>query len=130
MKTITAILSAAVFYWVTSQPYAEQPRVTASWYGEKYRGNTCADNKTVFDPDDPTLAAHRPLPFGTRVKVSITKDKFIVVTIVERGPCTKCKKTGEYSREIDLSKAAFASLCDTHAGLIQVKLEVLKGEST
>jgi len=126
MKTITAILSAAVFYWVTSQPYAEQPRVTASWYGEKYRGNTCADNKTVFDPDDPTLAAHRTLPFGTKVKVSITKDKFIVVTIVDRGPFTKCKKTGQYNREIDLSKAAFARLCDTRAGLIQVKLEVLK----
>lgn len=126
MKTITAILSAAVFYWVTSQPYAEQPRVTASWYGEKYRGNTCADNKTVFDPDDPTLAAHRTLPFGTKVKVSITESKHIVVTIVDRGPFTKCKKTGEYNREIDLSKAAFARLCDTRAGLIQVKLEVLK----
>ena len=126
MKTITAILSAAVFYWVTSQPYAEQPRVTASWYGEKYRGNTCADNKTVFDPDNPTLAAHRTLPFGTKVKVSITESKHIVVTIVDRGPFTKCKKTGEYSREIDLSKAAFARLCDTRAGLIQVKLEVLK----
>ena len=119
MKTITAILSAAVFYWVTSQPYAEQPRVTASWYGEKYRGNTCADNKTVFDPDDPTLAAHRTLPFGTKVKVSITKEKFIVVTIVDRGPFVK-------GREIDLSKAAFAKLADTRAGLIQIKLEVLK----
>ena len=126
MKTITAILSAAVFYWVTSQPYAEQPRGTASYYDEAYRNNICADNKTVFDPDDPTLAAHRTLPFGTKVKVSITKDKFIVVTIVDRGPFTKCKKTGEYNREIDLSKAAFARLCDTRAGLIQVKLEVLK----
>ena len=126
MKTITAILSAAVFYWVTSQPYAEQPRVTASYYDEAYRNNICADNKTVFDPDDPTLAAHRTLPFGTKVKVSITKDKSIVVTIVDRGPFTKCKKTGEYNREIDLSKAAFARLCDTRAGLIQVKLEVLK----
>lgn len=80
----------------------------------------------MFDPDDPTLAAHRTLPFGTKVKVSITKEKFIVVTIVDRGPFTKCKKTGEYSREIDLSKAAFARLCDTRAGLVQVKLEVLK----
>jgi rare lipoprotein A (peptidoglycan hydrolase) len=73
------------------EDYAEQPRVTASYYGEAYRGNTCADNKTVFDPDNPTLAAHRTLPFGTKVKVSITKEKFIVVTIVDRGPCTTAR---------------------------------------
>ena len=40
--------------------------VKASWYGKAYRGNLCADGKTVFDERDPTIIAHRTLPFGSK----------------------------------------------------------------
>ena len=125
MKIITIAMSMAVFSWVVSRPYEQQPRVTASWYGEQYRGNVCADNKTIFNPDDPKQAAHRSYPFGSVIRVSLTKDKYIDVTIVDRGPFVK-DKNGKYTREIDLSRAAFQKLSDPSAGLLQVKLTKLR----
>ena len=125
MKIITIAMSMAVFSWVVSQPYSEQPRVTASWYGNAYRNNMCADGKTRFNPDDPTQAAHRSYPFGSVIRVSLTKDKYIDVTIVDRGPFVK-DKSGKYTREIDLSRAAFQKLANPDAGLLQVKLTRLR----
>jgi len=116
---ITIALSALVFGVIVTRPYAEQPTVTASWYGQKYRGNMCADGKTIFDERNPELAAHRSLPFGTRIKINITKNKFIICKIVDRGPFVK-------GRTLDLSKAAFAKLADLDAGLIKVKYTVLR----
>jgi len=121
MKTlITIISSAAVFMWVVSQPYAEPPTVTASYYGKAYRGKMCADNKTVFDERKLT-AAHKTLPFGTKVKVRLagSKTRSCIVTITDRGPFVK-------GREIDLSKAAFSKLAQVEAGLIRVKLDVIE----
>lgn len=126
MKIITTIIGCVLaFSWVVSRPYAEQPTVTASWYGKAYRGNMCADNKTVYDERDPSIVAHRTLPFGTKLKVSITKNRYIICYVRDRGPFTK-DKAGRYSREIDLSRAGFVKLCgDSDAGLIQVKIEVI-----
>jgi len=127
MKLIATLIGCViVFSLVVSRPYAEQPRVTASWYGKAYRGNMCADNVTVFDERDPSIVAHRTLPFGTKLKVSLTKDRYIICYVRDRGPFTKDKITGEYTRTLDLSKAGFVQLCgDADAGLIQVKIEVL-----
>ncbi|MEM8559736.1 MAG: septal ring lytic transglycosylase RlpA family protein, partial [Bacteroidota bacterium] len=41
---------------------------TASWYGYKYAGLPTANGET-FDPEGLT-AAHRTLPFGTRLRVT------------------------------------------------------------
>ena len=90
--------------------------VTASWYGERYRGKPTASGE-LFDPDKLT-AAHRRLPFGTRVRCQLGK-KFVVVTIPDRGPFVK-------GREIDLSRAAFQRLANTDAGLIQIRMKVLR----
>ena len=90
--------------------------VTASWYGERYRGKPTASGE-LFDPDKLT-AAHRRLPFGTKVRCQLGK-KFVVVTITDRGPFVK-------GREIDLSRAAFQRLANTDAGLIQIKMRVLR----
>ena len=90
--------------------------VTASWYGERYRGKPTASG-SLFDPDKLT-AAHRKLPFGTRVKCTLGP-RFVVVTITDRGPFVK-------GREIDLSRAAFRQLAHTDAGLIQIRMEILK----
>ena len=59
---------------------------TASWYGEKYRGKPTASGE-LFDPDKLT-AAHRKLPFGTRVKCTLGP-RFVIVTITDRGPFVK-----------------------------------------
>ena len=72
----------------------------------------------VFNPADMT-AAHRTLPFGTKVRVThTTSGRAVVVRINDRGPF----KAG---RVIDLSKAAAEHLQMTGAGLAAVKLEVV-----
>ena len=118
-------MSVCVFSWVVSRPYAQQPSVTASYYGEVYRNKPTASHHmnweySYFNPDQMT-AAHRTLPFGTKVRVTLagSKTRSCIVTITDRGPFIR-------GREIDLSKSAFAKLCGIEAGLIQVKLDVIK----
>jgi rare lipoprotein A len=73
---------------------------TASWYGPKFKGRRTASGET-FDPAEYT-AAHRTLPFGTRVKVS-RGDRSVVVRINDRGPFAR-------GRVIDVSQAAAGDL--------------------
>jgi len=88
----------------------------ASWYGERYRGRPTASGE-LFDPDAMT-AAHRTLPFGTRLLVK-RGSRSVVVTVNDRGPFVS-------GRELDLSWGAFRKLADPDLGLIEVKLEVLR----
>ena len=84
----------------------EIERGMASWYGEQFQGRRTASGER-FDMNAFT-AAHKTLPFGTRVRVRhATSGKEVVVRINDRGPFTK-------GRVIDLSRAAAASI-----GLIQ-----------
>jgi len=62
-------------------------------------------------------AAHRTLPFGTRVLVTNTANgRSVVVTIADRGPFVS-------GRIIDLSKDAFAAIGSIGSGVINVRLE-------
>lgn len=64
-------------------------------------------------------AAHRTLPFGTRVKVTnLRTGKSIIVVINDRGPFIR-------GRVIDLSTSAFRQIGELRKGLIRVKLEAL-----
>ena len=117
MKAIfTALSSAAVFYAVIRQPYAEQPTVVASWYGNECAGNRTA-NGEIYDPTQLT-AAMWDVPFGTRVKVQLGP-KSVVVRINDRGPAK------HLNRGIDLSRESFSRLACPSAGLINVKLTIL-----
>lgn len=85
-------------------PGAEAPsgreieRGVASWYGERHHGRRTASGET-FDMNALT-AAHKTLPFGTRVRVqNPANGQSVVVRINDRGPFTP-------GRVIDLSRAA------------------------
>ena len=66
-------------------------------------------------------AAHRSLPFGTRVRVTrLGSAKSVVVRINDRGPFIA-------GRIIDVSRRAAAELGIISAGLARVRLEVLRG---
>jgi rare lipoprotein A len=81
-------------------------RGQASWYGEPFHGRRTASGET-FNMNDLT-AAHKTLPFGTRVRVRhAVTGKEVTVRINDRGPFTP-------GRVIDLSRAAATAL-----GLIQ-----------
>ncbi len=74
-----------------------------------------------FDKSDLT-AAHKTLPFGTRVKVTNqSSGKTVVVRINDRGPF----KPG---RVIDLSEAAARHIGMTGRGLAAVKIEVVSAQ--
>ena len=90
----------------------------ASFYGRE-----CKDRRTAsgerFDPNLLT-AAHRTLPFGTRVKVTnLDNGKHVIVRINDRGPYAK-------GRVLDLSRAAARKLGFVHEGVAYVRLDVLK----
>jgi rare lipoprotein A len=95
---------------------ARRPRLTglASYYGQ---GEVTATGEK-FNPKGMT-AAHRTLPFGTRVRVTrVDTGNSVVVRINDRGPF----KPG---RIIDLSEGAAEDLDMTKVGLAEVRLDVL-----
>lgn len=85
----------------------------ASWYGPGFHGRKTASGEK-FNQWALT-AAHKTLPFGTRVLVTHGK-RSVIVRINDRGPFTK-------GRTIDLSKAAAQKIgC---SGVCKVILKVL-----
>jgi rare lipoprotein A len=86
----------------------------ASYYWEGQRTASGAR----FNPNAMT-AAHRSLPFGTRVRVTNRSNgRSVVVTINDRGPFIG-------GRIIDLSRGAAQAISMTGAGVANVSLEVL-----
>jgi len=89
----------------------------ASFYGMKHQNKKTASGD-VFNQNLKT-AAHRKLPFDTKVKVTnVENGKSVVARINDRGPYIK-------GRIIDLSKSAFSSIANPASGVIRVKLEVV-----
>lgn len=83
----------------------------AAYYDTDYSGRTARGER--YDPDKFT-AAHRTLPFGTRLRVTDAKThRSVVVTVNDRGPFNK-------GRVLDLSLAAAKALRMQGRGLIRV----------
>ena len=90
----------------------------ASWYGPGFFGNRTA-NGEVFRPGTMT-AAHRTLPFGTKVKVTnLRNGRSAIVRINDRGPF-------HGNRVIDLAHGAAQNLGLVASGVAQVRLEVVQ----
>lgn len=96
----------------------------AMWYGKAFHGRKMANGKK-FDMYNPTLVAHRTLPFGTKIKVVNMKTGVSIDAVVsDRGPYSKNKKTKKYLAEIDLSYAGAKILGIDRAGIADVKIKV------
>ena len=109
------LLGAAAIVPVDSAK-ADQ-RGHASWYS--LPANKTANGERM-NPNDLT-AAHRSLPFGTRVLVeNLSNGQSVVVRINDRGPFTG-------GRIIDLSKAAAASIGMIASGVANVRVSVAEG---
>jgi rare lipoprotein A len=93
---------------------AQEPRQfsgAASYYSKDYKGNVASG--APYDGRKLT-AAHRTLPFGTRLTVTDPKThRRVIVTVNDRGPFTK-------GRVLDLSYAAAEALQMTERGVIEV----------
>jgi rare lipoprotein A len=89
----------------------------ASWYGPKFARRRTASGKP-FDPQALT-AAHRTLPFGSKVRVTnLHNGRSVVLTITDRGPFRA-------RREIDLSYGAARALGMVERGVATVRVELL-----
>ena len=89
--------------------------------GDNCTGGRSAEGLCAFYPahGNGLTAAHRTLPFGTRVRVSDPKTgRAVTVTINDRGPF------GNH-RVLDLSPSAARALGMISRGVIYVKAEVL-----
>jgi rare lipoprotein A len=127
LKTSLGVQSAP------SQPVAAKPTVKksspvqaklpqtgeASWYGAQHQGKQTASGK-IFDQARLT-AAHRSLPFGSKIKVTnLANGKSVEVEITDRGPVAE-------NRIIDLSQAAAKALEMLESGTTTVRLELSSG---
>lgn len=91
----------------------------ASYYADKFHGKRTASGK-IFDMNKLT-AAHKTLPFGTKVRVTNENNgKSVIVEINDRGPYVR-------GREIDLSRKAFFTIASSSgAGYIKATIEILQ----
>jgi rare lipoprotein A len=89
----------------------------ASWYGQRHHGRSTASGER-YDMHRLT-AAHRTLPFGTRLRVtSVENGRSVVVRVNDRGPHVA-------GRLLDLSYAAAKTLGMVGDGVTRVELLVL-----
>ncbi|SDI11554.1 rare lipoprotein A [Pseudomonas flavescens] len=90
----------------------------ASYYGKAHHGNRTASGER-FDQNAMT-AAHRSLPFGSRVRVTnLNNNRSVVVRINDRGPFSR-------GRIIDVSRKAAEALDMVRSGVAPVRVESLR----
>jgi rare lipoprotein A len=88
----------------------------ASFYAHRFHGRSTASGET-YDESKMT-AAHRTLPFGTRVRVTnLENGKAVTLRVNDRGPHRK-------GRVIDVSYKAAKRLGFVRDGIARVKVEV------
>jgi rare lipoprotein A len=90
----------------------------ASWYGGRFHGRTCSDGSTYNQHK--LTAAHRSLPFGTKILVKNRQTgDTCVVEVNDRGPFVD-------GRVIDVSRAAARELNMLSAGISYVECTVVQ----
>ena len=90
----------------------------ASWYGGRFHGRKCSDGSR-YDQERLT-AAHRSLPFGTKILVKNRKTgDTCIVEVNDRGPFID-------GRVIDVSKAAAKELNMISSGIAYVDCTILQ----
>lgn len=113
--TFCILLFSLSFY-----SYGQEQTGKATYYAQKFAGRSTASGEK-FKPNKYT-AAHRSLPFGTKVKVTnMANHKSVVVRINDRGPFTK-------DRIIDLSPIAAKKLQFIRQGVARVKIKVVDND--
>ncbi len=110
------IVLALCLFASCSPKITEQGR--ASYYADFFQGRKTANGETFRQRK--LTAAHRTLPFGTKVKVKNLKNgKTVKVRINDRGPFVD-------GRVIDLSRKAAKRLGMVNDGVVKVELKYKK----
>ena len=119
MRVLTIFLLFAISLTCIEDGFAQRVETgMASYYSDKLQGRLTASGE-VYDTINMT-AAHRSLPFFTKIKVTNLDNKQSVIVIVnDRGPFVE-------QRIVDLSKAAAKKLNFMEKGLVKVQVEVVE----
>lgn len=98
---------------------AFKTKAHASYYAKKFNGRRTSSG--IRFSNDKYTAAHRKLPFGTKLKVTNEENgKWVIVEVIDRGPFSR-------GREIDLSRRAFMEITSNkNSGVEMVKLEIIE----
>lgn len=123
-KAIFAVLIPATLAGCSSFPSASDGSLKgytesgkASYYADKHQNQKTASGERYRH--ELKTAAHRKLPFGTRVMVTnVNNGKSVVVKVNDRGPFVR-------GRIIDLSRSAFSAIANTRQGIVEVEVEVV-----
>lgn len=90
----------------------------ASYYHDRHQGMRTASGEPYNR--QALTAAHRTLPFGSQVRVTnLNNSRSVVVRVNDRGPFVR-------GRIIDVSRAAAERLDMLRAGVVPVRIEVLR----
>ncbi|MFA6059920.1 MAG: septal ring lytic transglycosylase RlpA family protein [Taibaiella sp.] len=117
---LVGMLCFAVLFLLQSCSPKISEKGKASFYADFFQGRKTS-NGEVFKQRKRT-AAHKTLPFGTKVKVKNLKNgKTVTVRINDRGPFVE-------GRIIDLSKKAAKKLGMVNDGVVQVEIKYKKAK--
>jgi len=111
------LIFGAALATVVLTPAAAQTVGQASYYGKELAGRKTASGER-FNPAGMT-AAHRSLPFGTRLRLTnLGNGRAVVVRVNDRGPFVR-------HRAIDVSLAAAQALGFVGRGTARLRIEPL-----
>lgn len=114
-----AVAIGAVAFLQTDEAEAAGQCGKASWYSA---GSRTANGERMNA--SALAAAHRSLPFGTRVKVeNLSNGRSVVVRINDRGPFIG-------GRVIDLTRGAAEQIGMIKSGVARVKVTVVDGKGS
>ena len=117
-KTLTVAVLSLVFIGVVGLGSALAEEGMAAHYSNRFQGKPTA-SKEIFDQEGLT-AAHKTLPFGTKVKVTnLSNNASVVVTINDR-------MARRNRNIIDLTRRAARELGFEKQGRTRVSLEVVQ----
>lgn len=116
VKTSAAAAAVFVMGLAALPAQAKEFSGTASWY----QMGTKTASGARYNPDG-LSAAHRTLPFGTRLKVTNTRNgKSVQVVVNDRGPFAG-------KRVLDVSRGAARHLGMISSGTAKVSVQVVSG---
>lgn len=116
MKKIFSTLPL-FFLLSVSLSFAQVQTGKASFYADKFEGVPTASGDKY--KHSKLTAAHKTLPFGTKIRVTnLANNESVEVIVNDRGPYVE-------GRILDLSKSAAEKLGFVNQGLAEVKIEVL-----
>jgi rare lipoprotein A len=108
---------AALIYRIIKFEQANVEFGKTTFYGQSFDGRNTASGQKLNMSE--YQAAHKSLPFGTKVKVTnLANGKSIVATVIDRGPYV-------HGYIIDLTTGAFAELASLGTGVINTEVEIV-----